>query len=117
MPRFGLHKLFRAYWAEHGFGDRAARRAAWRATVHNTDGVADALEVWSRRDASSDDADVTVLADLMRHPDRISDQIVTLRAVQTLALLDVLNYRVHVYALGNYEDEDPDGPTDLLTLA
>ena len=55
------------------------------------------------------------LAELLRHPERITDQLVTLRAVQTLALIDVLNYREHIFNLGRYEDSQDD-PGDLLTL-
>ncbi len=39
----------------------------------------------------------------------------TLRAVQNLALIDVLNYRTHVWRLGEYE-EDGEDPGRLLTL-
>jgi hypothetical protein len=49
-----------------------------------------------------------VLADLVRHPERITGMLVTLRTVQTLSLLDILLYREHVYRLGRYaESGDP----------
>ncbi len=44
----------------------------------------------------------TILAEILRHPGRITEQLVTMRAIQTLAILDVLNYRQHVYELGQY---------------
>ncbi len=78
------------------------RCAAWRATVHNVHGVADALRTWS---AHGDDARETgeqILTDLLRHPERVTEQLVTLRAVQTLSLIDMLNYRTHIYRLGEY---------------
>ena len=56
-------------------------------------------------------------------PGRLSGQLVTLRAVSTLAMIDVLNYREHVWRLGEYAadgddarallklQDDPDVPT------
>ena len=83
---------------------RAAKKAAWRATLHNVWGVAEALMVWTRLGHGAREEGERRLADLLRHPDRITDQLVTLRAIQTLAMLDVLNYREHVFRLGEYED-------------
>ena len=39
----------------------------------------------------------------------------TLRAVQTMSLIDVLNYREHVYVLGRYA-ESGDSAGDSLDL-
>ena len=51
------------------------------------------------------------LVELVRHPERIIDMLVTLRAVQTLSLIDIVNYRDHVYRLGRYQDDnDPPPP-------
>ncbi|MHC4972831.1 MAG: hypothetical protein ACYTG3_10915 [Planctomycetota bacterium] len=114
-PRPRLYAAFRRYWKTHGFGDVDARRAAWRATVHNLDGVAGALRAWHR---AGDDALLQgkrILADLMRHPQRITETLVTLRAVQTLTLIDLLNYREHVYRLGDYAASG-DKPGESLTL-
>ena len=60
--------------------------------------------VWTRLGHGAREEGERRLADLLRHPDRITDQLVTLRAIQTLAMLDVLNYREHVFRLGEYED-------------
>lgn len=108
LPRLRLYRRFRRYWAAHGPKDGDARRAAWRATAHNKDGVADAL--YALRDDGREEGE-RILTELLRHPERITEQLVTLRTVQTLALLDVLNYRRHVYRLGAYAAEgDPPGP-------
>jgi len=114
-PRPRLYAAFRRYWKAHGFSDAEARRAAWRATVHDVDGVAGALRVWHR---AGDDAVLQgkrTLADLLRHPLRITEKLVTLRAVQTLTLIDVLNYREHVYRVGDY-GASGDRPGESLTL-
>jgi len=103
---------FRRYWKLHGDpDDREARRAAWRATAHNLDGVADALRVWADHGDAARGIGEELLADVLRHPERITEQLVTLRIVQTLSLIDVSNYREHVYRLGAYEASgDPPPP-------
>ena len=114
-PRPRLYSAFRRYWKQHGSGDEEARRAAWRATVHNVDGVAGALRVWRRAGDDGPLQGKRILADLLRHPQRITEQLVTLRAVQTLSLIDLLNYREHVYRLGDYAASG-DKPGGSLTL-
>jgi hypothetical protein len=96
-------RLFRAYWKQHG---QAAynRDACWWAVRQNLWGVADALSVWQRLGDAAGEQGEQVLAELLRHPGRITEQLVTMRTVQTLAMLDVLNYRQHVYELGQYCD-------------
>lgn len=112
-PHFRLRRMFHKYWNLHGLPGKDAKRAAWLATVQNLDGVAHALDAWYRYGDNAAELGEQRLADLLRHPTRISEQLVTLRTVQSLALLDVLNYRTHVFRLGNYaETEHP--PRELL---
>ena len=115
LPRPRLYVKFRRYWQAHGKGDWRARQAAWRATLHNVRGVGDALRTWALLGLDARRLGELTLAELLRHPERITDQLVTLRAVQTLALIDVLNYREHIFNLGRYKDSQDD-PGDLLTL-
>ncbi|MFB3065451.1 MAG: hypothetical protein ACE10D_02955, partial [Planctomycetota bacterium] len=114
LPRPRLYAKFRRYWRMHGKGDRRAAQAAWRATLHNVRGAGDALRTWALLGLDAKRLGELTLAELSRHPERITDQLVTLRAVQTLALIDVLNYREHIFNLGRYEDSQDD-PGDLLT--
>jgi hypothetical protein len=114
-PRPRLYAAFRRYWREHGNGDVEARRAAWRATVHNVDGVAGALRVWSRVGEGAREQGKRILAERVRHPQRITEELVTLRAVQTLTLIDILYYREHIYRLGDYATSG-DKPGESLTL-
>ena len=51
----------------------------------------------------------------LRHPARVTEQLVTLRVVQTLTLIDMRNHRRHVWALGAYA-EDGDTASDLLRM-
>ncbi|MFI5402243.1 MAG: hypothetical protein ACHQ1G_04845, partial [Planctomycetota bacterium] len=112
-PRPKLHALFRRWWKAHGEGNLRARRAVWRAIAHDTDGAASALVAWAVPGAR--ERGERLLKDLMRHPERISEMLVTLRAVQTLSLLDILLYREHVYRVGRYAEsgDEPGGAFDL----
>lgn len=108
-PRPRLKAAFRRWWREHGRGDKVARKWMWRQIVYDTDGARSALDAWRRwGPAEARRLGLARLADLLRHPGRISEQIVTLRIVQTLALIDLLNYREHVYRLGGYEASGDD---------
>jgi hypothetical protein len=112
-----LRGAFKRWCKQHGTpATRSGRRAFWRAIAHDVDGVGRALRTWARygpEEARARGAEE--LGDLLRHPGRISEQMVTLRTVQTLALIDLLNYREHVYRLGDYAAVG-DEPGDALTL-
>ncbi len=116
-PRPRLKAAFRRWWKLHGREDKQARTYMWRAVVRDVNGARWAMAAWGRFGPEHARArGVERLAELLRHPGRISEQIVTLRIVQTLALIDLLNYREHVYRLGGYEDSG-DEPGELLRLA
>ncbi len=114
-PRPRLHLAFRRYWRRHGAGGRRARRAAWRAIARDVDGAATALLAWDRYGDGARERGERVLAEILRHPERTSEMLVTLRCVQTLSVLDILLYREHVYRLGGYREsgDDPAGALDL----
>ncbi|MFP6766419.1 MAG: ion transporter [Planctomycetaceae bacterium] len=100
--RQGLRRIFNRYWQTHGSNDRAARRAAWRATLQNENGVADALCAWGEFGDDVERAGELSLGELLVHPGRITEQLLTLRMVHTLALLDILHYRQQIHSLGQY---------------
>ncbi|MFV1958708.1 MAG: hypothetical protein ACC662_04775, partial [Planctomycetota bacterium] len=109
LPPAHLWAPFRRWWKAHGEGGRAERKAAWRAVLNDVNGARRALEILRRFDeASARDEGERRVAELLRHPGRLSGQLVTLRAVQTLSLIDVLNYRTHVWRLGRYEEDGED---------
>ena len=112
-PRPALWMKFLRYWRAHGIGGFSAQRAAWRATKHDFDGVRGALVAWDEFGDGAPSVGEQSLIALLRHPERITDQLVTLRAVQTLSLIDVLNYREHVFRLGRYADDGDDPGTTL----
>lgn len=115
-PALRLGHYFRKYWAQYGRSEPEIRKAAWRATVHNIWGAADALLVWGRYGDLAPHEGERRLTMLLRHPSRISEQLVTLRSVQTLAMLDVLVYREHIYRVGEYEAQGDD-PSELFAWA
>ncbi|MBW3543113.1 MAG: hypothetical protein KY476_22875, partial [Planctomycetes bacterium] len=116
LPRPRLKRSFRRWWAANGFGEKAAAKAAWRAVLNNVGGSRTALVALDRHGTNVADVGRQMLGEILLHPGRITEQLVTLRAIQTLAVLDVLNYREHIYHLGRYADMG-DEPGELLTWA
>ncbi|NOX56949.1 MAG: hypothetical protein GXP27_21415, partial [Planctomycetes bacterium] len=112
-PAPKLRWMFHRYWRQHGGANRESRLAAWRAVAHNHWGSADVLGVWYGAGSTARSEGEKRLAELLRYPERISEQLVTMRAVQTLAILDVLHYREHVFQMGNYA-ADGESAEDLL---
>lgn len=112
-PRLGLKRRFKKYWAEHGWEEAGAERLAWRATVNNFWGAADALRTWSDVESDPVERAESTLQELLLHPSRITQQLAAVRTIQTLAVLDVLHYREHVFQLGRYADMG-DSPGSLL---
>jgi hypothetical protein len=108
-----LRALFRRYWEAHGEGDRRARRAAWRAVAHDAGGAQGALRAWAQRGDGARAEGRRILADLVRHPERTTEMLVTLRTVQTLSLLDMLLYREHVFRVGRYAESGDDAAGTL----
>ncbi|MBB72929.1 MAG: hypothetical protein CMJ75_00300 [Planctomycetaceae bacterium] len=108
LPRFRLRAAFRRYWRTHGPANRTMRRKAWKATLEDENGVAGALLAWSRFGDTVQREGETRLGKLLLHPDRISEQLATLRMLQSLTVLDVLHYREHVMELGEYGEESAD---------
>ncbi len=105
---------FNRWWAQQDVEDKYAKKAAWRAIVHNVDGVGDALRVLDEPGVDvARERGVQKLATILRHPGRVSSQLVSLRTVQTLSLLDLRNYREHVHRLGDYDPQD--APRDQLS--
>jgi hypothetical protein len=97
-----LKGTFRRYCQQHGIQKPDLQAACWWAVQQNLWGVADALRIWRRHGIASREQGEAILAEILRHPGRITEQLVTLRTIQTLAILDVLNYRQHIYELGQY---------------
>lgn len=101
-PAWRRRRAFRRWWAAHRGAGAPGRRAAWRAVAHDLRGVARALDAWDAHGAGAAARGRELAGEVLRHPGRLTEPLVTLRAVQTLALLDVRNYREHVWRLGDF---------------
>ncbi len=108
LPHPLLKRKFAGYWAKHGTGDSQARHAAWRAILNNFWNSADVLATWCEEAEFSPNRGEELLGEMLLHPGRISEQLITIRGIQTLAVMDVLSYREHVYHLGRYEEMGDD---------
>ncbi len=103
-PRLRTRRRFRRFVRSQGIQQAAARGALWRAVVANTDGAAGALEAWARWGEEAVGEGERRLADQLMRVTRIGEQLLTLRAIQTMALLDIVHYREHIHRLGGYGD-------------
>ncbi len=97
-------RMFQKYWSQHGQLDHRAKRAAWHAIAQNLWGARDALQTWANMGEDSVAEGEKILGEILLHPSRVLEQLIALRGIQTLALLDVLNYREHIYQLGKYAE-------------
>jgi hypothetical protein len=88
--------------------DDAATRPAWleRAWLLDVEGFRGLVEALTRRDAAADPNERAseILRELAGETRRFQSQLVTARAVQTLAVLDVLNYRQIIDELGEFDE-------------
>lgn len=100
--RFGLRSRFAKFWNAHGSSDKRARRIAFKATLQNENGVASALQAWAEFGDDLQQEGERRLGEILVHPGRLTEQLMTLRTIQTLTVLDVLHYREHVLKLGEY---------------
>lgn len=108
LPARSLRHAFREFLVRFAPRDlsRAERRHVFRAVRSDHRGfvrvvqLAAALEPATSPEAASRE----ILRGVARHPDSWSEQLVTLRTVQSLSVLDVRNYRRQVRDLGGYEN-------------
>ena len=94
---------------------KRVKRALWRALQADVDGARECLaavraghELPGGAKAARTLAEESLAASL-RHPARVTEQLVTLRSVQTMTLVDVRNYRRHNWSLGGYEKSGDPG--------
>jgi hypothetical protein len=116
VPKRGSGRAFANYCRTVGIEDPERKRAAWEIIRANIDDVQACLLYWGRHGDEGVQAGHDQLAEFLRHPTRISDQLVTLRSVQTLSLIDLLIYREHIWRLGRYSEvgDMPDSRLQLI---
>jgi hypothetical protein len=107
---FSVHCVDR--WLErHGRGlPPSVRRALLRAHAKDRHGVRAVLRAWSALPAGASPADAAIAR--LRHEYTagpvVARELAALRTVQSLAVLDVRNYRDLVFRLGGYADDGED---------
>ncbi len=108
--RHQLGRLRSSIGCSAATGISTGSAAAWQAVACDYWGAAQALRIWYKHGEQARAKSEQILADLLRHPQGFSEQLVILRRVHTLALLDLLNYRQHVYHAAEYasDGEPPD---------
>lgn len=110
-PRFALRAAFRRYWQTTEMTELAAERSAWKSVLKNESGAAAALMAWDKFGDNVEQEGERRLGEILQHPGRITEQLLTLRMIETLTVLDVLHYREHIFKLGQYDEGH-----DLLSL-
>ena len=111
--RWPLRRAFARTWAAHGTGGARVRRRAWRSLARTADGSVSVLRALASEGERVAQRGEELLAEALRHPSRLGEMLVTLRAVQTLTLIELANYREHVHRLGGYADEGDAPPAAL----
>lgn len=110
-PRFALRAAFRRYWQTTEMTELTAERSAWKSVLKNESGAAAALIAWDKFGDGVEEEGERRLGEILQHPGRITEQLLTLRMIETLTVLDVLHYREHIFKLGQYDEGH-----DLLSL-
>jgi hypothetical protein len=104
-PRLRTRRRFRRFVTSQEINTPEARGALWRAVLGNDDGAADALAAWAVWGEDAPREGERRLAEQLMRVTRIGEQLLTLRAIQTMSLLDVVHYRAHIHRLGDYGDQ------------
>jgi len=109
LPSAALQNSFREFQARYGFEGLTPREQRWvfRAIRADYRGLRRLMMLGTTLSANvtPEDAAREIFHDVVVHPENWSEQLVTLRAVQSLSVLDVRNYRRQVWALGGYGNE------------
>ena len=94
---------YRGRFGPAGLGGKHARWV-WRALRADHKDLARLIRlgVGLEPGISPEDASTEILTSVAVLPESWSEQLVTLRAVQSLSVLDIQNYRRQVWALGGY---------------
>ena len=106
IPSRELGRSFQEFLLRFGPGelDAKQRKWLWYAVRSDHDGLARLVRSGAGLDPGTEPAEAAraTLRDVARHSDTWSEQLITLRAVQSLSVLDVRNYRRQVWGLGGY---------------
>ena len=100
------YRDFRLFWSQSKFADAPTkhRKWCWKAYLANRNQLKDALYFITE----SGDVSVAenIIQNIVRNPTPWTEELLAIRTVQTLSVLDVLNYRGHVAILGEYPEKE-----------
>jgi Ion transport protein len=109
FPARGLRTLFETYLVRYGPRNLTEKESRWafRTVRANGNGLKQLVELGAALppDTTPREAAKEILGTVVSYPENWSEQLVTLRAVQSLSVLDVRNYRRQVWTLGGYGNE------------
>lgn len=109
LPTKTLQEACRAFEARYMTGSLSPKERRWffRAVRADYRGLKRLVQLGTTlpHDTDPDRAAREILSSVVAHPEKWSEPLVTLRAVQSLSVLDVRNYRRQVWALGGYGNE------------
>lgn len=104
-PAFKTRQAFDEYWEKHDLGDEEVRQRA-RRYARTSPELARLLRKAAKYGGEPLAAAKQIAEEVAHHPQTWTEQLLTVRTVQSLALLDVLTDRRLVRDLGYYEDAE-----------
>ncbi len=97
---------FLEFWQDRGyekFYTQQEKKWCWSAYLANRNTLKNILEF------IKEEGDIVIIDEILqqiiRNPGPWTEELISLRAIQTLSVMDVQNYRRHVARLGGYQDE------------
>ncbi|WP_372365894.1 ion transporter [Candidatus Uabimicrobium sp. HlEnr_7] len=100
------YKDFNIFWSQSRFADSPAKHKkwCWKTYLARRVDLKDALYFLTESGDVSIAEDI--IQDIIRNPTPWTEELLAIRTVQTLSVLDVLNYRGHVAILGDYPEKN-----------
>lgn len=100
------YRDFQLFWSQSRFADAPAKHKkwCWKTYLSRRADLKDALYFLTESGDVSIAEDI--IQDIIRNPTPWTEEILAIRTVQTLSVLDVLNYRGHVAILGDYPEKN-----------
>ena len=99
-------KGFRLFWSELGYKERSAKeqRICWERYLKEMRDLKPILCIFGEQGALDWRA---IIEEVICYTDSWSNELVTLRMIQTLTMMDVQNYRSYIWHLGDYAQDTP----------
>ena len=95
---------FDLFWERLGFGDRTSeeRNACWQRYLNEGRDLHPLLIRFAQDGLPNEEA---IFDEILQNLTMWTDELIALRSVQTLSLMDIENYRRYIWAVGSYADD------------